>query len=159
MLLFVEDVAADGLIPDVNNLCAGFQLVMTRHICHRVQRAMEFVERNDLIPAEKKSLVVSGGTACNNFIAKGLGIVCDEMEYKLIRPPPKLCTDNGVMIAWNGVERWKKNIGIYTDLDGIDIEKTCPLGERLVEDVINANIKCNWVKLTRLNRPQRTWET
>lgn len=49
--------------------------------------------------------MVSGGAACNNFIAKGLGIVCDALEYKLVRPPPKLCTDNGVMIAWNGVER------------------------------------------------------
>lgn len=49
--------------------------------------------------------VVSGGVACNNFIAKGLKIVCDELDYKLVRPPAKLCTDNGVMIAWNGVER------------------------------------------------------
>lgn len=49
--------------------------------------------------------VVSGGVACNNFIAKGLKLVCDSYGYKLIRPPPKLCTDNGVMIAWNGVEK------------------------------------------------------
>lgn len=49
--------------------------------------------------------VVSGGAACNNFISEGLQMVCDEMEYRMVRPPPKLCTDNGVMIAWNGVER------------------------------------------------------
>lgn len=44
--------------------------------------------------------------ACNNFIAQGLEIVCNEYNYALVRPPVKLCTDNGVMVAWNAVERF-----------------------------------------------------
>ncbi|XP_023023838.1 threonyl-carbamoyl synthesis 4 [Leptinotarsa decemlineata] len=150
----MKEVAADGVIPGVNNMCAGFQIVITRHICHRVQRGMEYAELKGLIPPDKKTLVVSGGVACNNFISKGLQIVCDELEYKMVRPPPKLCTDNGVMIAWNGVERWKENIGIYTDFEDIEIEKSSPLGESLIEDVEKSGISCNWVKLTKLNFPQ-----
>lgn len=97
--------------------------MITRHLCHRVQRAMLYASVKNLIPAERQTLVilmqtfsvecpncttlqvVSGGVACNNFIASGLKIVCDELDYKLVRPPVKLCTDNGIMIAWNGMEK------------------------------------------------------
>jgi N6-L-threonylcarbamoyladenine synthase len=43
------------------------------------------------------------------------------MEYELFCPPPKLCTDNGIMIAWNGMERWKAGVGIAHDLDAVNI--------------------------------------
>ncbi|XP_018574703.1 probable tRNA N6-adenosine threonylcarbamoyltransferase, mitochondrial [Anoplophora glabripennis] len=154
-----ENVPPDGVIPGVSNLCAGLQLVMTRHLCHRVQRGMEYVARKGIIPPNKQTLVVSGGAACNNFIATGLQMVCDELGYKMVRPPPKLCTDNGVMIAWNGVERWKENIGVFEDFEHIDIEKCSPLGERLIEEVTNESISCKWVKLSKLNLPQSRWNT
>ncbi|GLV41623.1 Threonyl-carbamoyl synthesis 4 [Carabus blaptoides fortunei] len=148
----LHTVIADGVIPDVYNLCAGFQLAITRHLCHRTQRAMEYINLNNLIPAEKRTLVVSGGAACNNFITRGLERVCDAMAYRLVRPPPKLCTDNGVMIAWNGVERWRAGRGIVpvTDLHTVDIEARAPLGQDLTAEVTRASIKCDWVKLTSL---------
>lgn len=95
----------DEVIPDIYNLCAGFQLTLTKHLCHRVQRAMEYVEIKGMIPENRRTLIVSGGSACNSFIKKALKIVCDELGYGLEVPPPKLCTDNGIMIAWNGVEK------------------------------------------------------
>ncbi|XP_030763054.1 probable tRNA N6-adenosine threonylcarbamoyltransferase, mitochondrial [Sitophilus oryzae] len=144
------DLPPDAVLPDYKNLCASFLLVTTRHLCHRVQRGIEYVAKKNLIPPDKQTLVVSGGVACNNFIAEALKIVCDNLNYKLVRPPPKLCTDNGIMIAWNGVERWKAGIGIYTEFDNIEIEKSSPLGKRLIEDVVNENISCNWVRLSKL---------
>ncbi|KAL3283161.1 hypothetical protein HHI36_006313 [Cryptolaemus montrouzieri] len=143
----LHNVAPDEVLPTVNNLCAGFLLCMTRHICHRVQRAIEYIELNNLIPPANKILVMSGGVACNNFIPKGIQIVCDEFGYKLVRPPPKLCTDNGVMIAWNGVERWKANVGIYHDFENINIKHTSPIGKSIIDDISKANLKCKWVKL------------
>jgi len=65
--------------------------------------------------------VVSGGVACNGFIRRALGIVCQEMGYSLAVPPPHLCTDNGIMIAWNGVERLRIHAGVTHDLDSVDI--------------------------------------
>lgn len=53
----IPDVPPDGVIPDVYNLCASFQLTMTRHLCHRVQRAIEFVKIKGLINDEQKNLV------------------------------------------------------------------------------------------------------
>ena len=51
-------------------------------------------------------------------------MVCEEYGYKLVCPPNNLCTDNGVMIAWNGVEKWRENIDVvpHTELDTVDIE-------------------------------------
>lgn len=53
--------------------------------------------------------MVSGGVASNRFIKNALKFVCDHYNYRLIAPPPKYCTDNGVMIAWNGIEKLKQN--------------------------------------------------
>jgi N6-L-threonylcarbamoyladenine synthase len=66
--------------------------------------------------------VVSGGVACNTFIKRAVGLVCQHMGYSLAVPPPHLCTDNGIMIAWNGIERLCADIGITHDLDSVDIE-------------------------------------
>ena len=44
--------------------------------------------------------VVSGGVACNQYFREGLQKVCDDFDCELVCPPPHLCTDNGIMIAW-----------------------------------------------------------
>lgn len=46
------------------------------------------------------SQVVSGGVASNEYILKVLQIVTEANGLSLNCPPPKLCTDNGIMIAW-----------------------------------------------------------
>lgn len=59
--------------------------------------------------------VVSGGVACNQYVRRALQKLCTHTDYQLLCPPPKLCTDNGIMIAWNGMERWKARSGVlYT---------------------------------------------
>jgi len=91
--------------------------------------------------------------ACNNFLAKTLEIVCSERGFKFVRTPPHLCNDNGIMIAWNGVERWMANVGVLRnrkEIEMVSIEKTASFGENWIERVQNANIKCKLVKLNRL---------
>lgn len=56
-MTFIAEVPPDGVIPSIHNLCASFQLTVTRHLCHRVQRAMEYVKRKELIPPDKQILV------------------------------------------------------------------------------------------------------
>ncbi|KAL1512508.1 hypothetical protein ABEB36_002090 [Hypothenemus hampei] len=153
-----KEIGPNEVIPGINNLCASLLLVVTRHLCHRVQRGMEYVARKNLIPPDKQILVVSGGVACNNFITEGLKIICDTMAYKLVRPTPKLCTDNGIMIAWNGVERWNANVGIYeNDFDHIESQKSSPLGESLTEDIAKEAISCKWIRISKLTKPQIEW--
>lgn len=53
---------------------------------------------------EQRVLVVSGGVASNQFIVAGLRRVCAYYGFSLVAPPPRLCSDNGVMIAWTALE-------------------------------------------------------
>lgn len=51
------DLAPDEVVPDVANLSAAFLFVITKHLCQRLQRGMEFVARKGLIPIERQTLV------------------------------------------------------------------------------------------------------
>ncbi|XP_008559994.1 tRNA N6-adenosine threonylcarbamoyltransferase, mitochondrial [Microplitis demolitor] len=142
-------VIGDEIIPDIENLCAGFQLAIAKQISLKTKRAMAFLDMKNLIPHDQRTLIVSGGVACNNFIAKALGIVCNETGYRLVRPPPQLCMDNGIMIAWNGIERWNADAGVLRDpveIEKVNSEARAPLGEdwtQLIkdEDIKSSNIK------------------
>ena len=50
-------------------------------------------------------MVVAGGVACNQLLRESLEEVTQEAGLSLVCPRPQLCTDNGVMVAWAGVER------------------------------------------------------
>lgn len=142
-----HNIVADKLIPEVNDLCAAMLMATSRHLVHRTQRAMEFCQQNNLIPDDRRQLVVSGGVACNNYIFNALTMLCDEFNYNICRPLPKLCTDNGVMIAWNGYEKWSRELDIVTDLDSLDIESISPLGESLISKVKEFKIKTKLIKM------------
>lgn len=49
--------------------------------------------------------LVVGGVAANQTVRSRLAAVAEEAGLPLVLPPPKWCTDNGVMVAWAGVER------------------------------------------------------
>ncbi len=49
-------------------------------------------------------LVIAGGVAANSHLRQRLDVLCRERRLALVAPPVDLCTDNGAMIAWAGVE-------------------------------------------------------
>lgn len=63
--------------------------------------------RNACPPAspQVRHLVVAGGVAANTYVRGRLSAVADDAGLCMVCPPPRLCTDNGVMVAWAGVER------------------------------------------------------
>ncbi|XP_063988908.1 tRNA N6-adenosine threonylcarbamoyltransferase, mitochondrial [Diachasmimorpha longicaudata] len=147
------DIVGDRIIPDLENFCASVQLCIAKHIGHRTKRAMMFLDRRELLPQDKKTLVVSGGVACNNFIAKSLEIICNEMEYRFVRPPRKLCMDNGTMIAWNGIERWNANVGVLRDaveIEQVEFQCRAALGTDWTNLVREESIPCKTVKSREL---------
>lgn len=140
----------DQVIPDYQDFCANLQGAITRHLCNRTQRAMEYCEKKSLFKdVNQKFLVVSGGVACNDFIFTALEQLCEKLNYKAVRPSKKLCTDNGIMIAWNGVERFSQDKGVFQhdDIDRIIAHPKCQLGESLIEQLKEENISCNWIKV------------
>ena len=122
----MDYIACEGsdVIPSYADLCASFQHAVCMHLCKKIQRGMVFTQMRHLLPPSRQILVVSGGVACNDYIKRGLELVCEDMGFRLVVPPKPLCVDNGVMIAWNGVEKWNVGSQIipYHDLQSVDIE-------------------------------------
>ena len=52
-----------------------------------------------------KDLVLAGGVAANKKVRNQLQTLAEKYTLRLTAPPMELCTDNGVMIAWAGIER------------------------------------------------------
>ena len=82
------------------------------------------------IHPNSKYLAISGGVASNSNIKETLESVANKNNLSLVVPPSKLCTDNGVMIAWAGIEH--KKIGYETD-HNFDVRSRWPLGENCYE--------------------------
>ena len=56
------------------------------------------------------NLVVAGGVAANLSIRENLKKLSREIGFKTIYPDLKFCGDNASMIAWTGIQRYKKNL-------------------------------------------------
>ena len=75
---------------------------------------------SDLSPERRQEIntvVVSGGVASNNFLRHVLRSMLDargNSSIKLCFPPPELCTDNALMIAWAGMEMY--DVGYESDM-------------------------------------------
>lgn len=143
----------DTVMPHYADFCAGLLRGVTRHICHRTQRAIEYCEQRgwfDGADAQRR-IVFSGGVACNDFIFDAVRELGAEFGYECSRPEPKHCTDNGLMIAWNGVEQWRREgqpaVIDAGRIDTIGTQPKCALGLNMVKDVEEASIACKWVKL------------
>jgi len=136
------------VIPQVREVCAGIQYSVTKHLCERLQRAIEYVEFDELM-SNGGTLVVSGGVASNQYIRAGLSTVCESMGWKAVYPEPKLCTDNGIMIGWAGYEFWREQRGLVEPDDVLEVPviAKCPIGENISDKVVAANLKCKWIPI------------
>jgi N6-L-threonylcarbamoyladenine synthase len=101
----------DPTAQDLNDVAASFQAAVADVIADRVRHAMYWFDQTH--PGAGR-LVVAGGVAANQALRKALTMVAQEEGYALSVPPPKLCTDNGAMIAWAGAERLRA--GLVDDL-------------------------------------------
>ncbi|WP_244493814.1 tRNA (adenosine(37)-N6)-threonylcarbamoyltransferase complex transferase subunit TsaD [Aureimonas sp. AU4] len=89
---------------DVDDLCAAFQEAAAESVADRVHLALERL-RECFPAAADPVLAVAGGVAANGAIRRALERTCERHGVRLVAPPLKLCTDNGAMIAYAGLER------------------------------------------------------
>ena len=91
------------------DIAASFQAAAVKHLEERTRRAVGWA--NDALAAESgdartlSCVVVAGGVAANESVRESLARVAAEVGLPLVTPPPRWCTDNGVMVAWAGAER------------------------------------------------------
>ena len=103
-----------GAISDQDraDIAASFQTAVAQHLAERTARAMTaFAETHP----GATTLVVAGGVAANTALRAALAETAARQGFALIVPPVKLCTDNGAMVAWAGLERLR--LGLTDGLD------------------------------------------
>lgn len=88
----------------INDFCASFQAAVVDCILNRLEHALK---TEAVINSAPKTLVVAGGVAKNSAIRSGMEQLARAHNMVFAAPPMNLCTDNGAMIAWSGLENYK----------------------------------------------------
>ncbi|MBQ6855059.1 MAG: tRNA (adenosine(37)-N6)-threonylcarbamoyltransferase complex transferase subunit TsaD [Alphaproteobacteria bacterium] len=101
----------EGIKQDI---CAAFQQAVIKQMSDRLDHGIDMFK--SLYPTAK-DLVVAGGVAANLSVRKMLEEKAQKNGLIFSAPPVNLCTDNGVMIAWAGMERHLLGIS-----DGFDFK-------------------------------------
>jgi N6-L-threonylcarbamoyladenine synthase len=97
---------------DVQDIAASLQKTIADIMVAKLQKVIDFI-KNDY--PETNDLVVSGGVAANKYIRNAISELAKKNNMNFAAPDIKLCTDNGAMIAYAGLERFK--LGLYDSLD------------------------------------------
>jgi N6-L-threonylcarbamoyladenine synthase len=87
---------------DKYDVCASFQRVVVKILINR----LENIFNANILNRSIRDVVISGGVSANQFIKINMQKICEKYGFNLVTPPLKLCTDNGVMIANAGLERF-----------------------------------------------------
>ncbi len=91
---------------DVCDFCASFQSAVCDCIIDRLEHAF----KTPIIQKSKpEAIVVAGGVAKNLAIRSAMETLANKIGIKFYAPALNLCTDNGAMIAWAGIENFKEN--------------------------------------------------
>ena len=90
------------------NLAASFQKTINKILFKKTKIAIETFKKKTRV--ENVQLVVAGGVAANKSIRENLFRLAKEMNCRTIYPDLKFCGDNAAMIAWAGIQRFKKNL-------------------------------------------------
>ena len=80
--------------PMVQDLCHGFQQTVADWLLRPIAVFQKSINAS--------SLIISGGVACNSKLRTKAMEVANQLGLTLAIPEPKLCTDNGAMIASAG---------------------------------------------------------
>ncbi|KAF8894934.1 Gcp-like domain-containing protein [Gymnopilus junonius] len=105
--------------PMKKAIARAFQSAAVGHLEEKVILGLELCKQKGIFVQD---VVVSGGVASNQYLRHRLRQCLLNFDpgtpYSLIFPPPHLCTDNAVMIAWASMHRFLAN---DTDLYSIEL--------------------------------------
>ena len=97
---------------DVADICACFQKTACECLTEKLSQAADYFKKEY---PEGKHIVVAGEVAANMYLRLSLEKLAQSKGLIFKAPPLRYCTDNGVMIAWAGLERFQK--GYVNNLD------------------------------------------
>ena len=96
---FTRNSVPAGVLDEqtVADIAFAFQDAAVDTLVIKCARAMETTGR--------QRLVVAGGVAANVVLRDRLEQLARDKGVAFVAPPVALCTDNGAMVAWVGLER------------------------------------------------------
>ncbi|MCQ2914407.1 MAG: tRNA (adenosine(37)-N6)-threonylcarbamoyltransferase complex transferase subunit TsaD [Alphaproteobacteria bacterium] len=97
---------------NTQDLCASFQQAVLDSLCSRLKNAIKIFKKEC---PNGTNIVVAGGVAANQALRSAIENLASRYGLKFSAPPLKLCTDNGAMVAWAGMEHHL--LGDYNSLD------------------------------------------
>lgn len=108
-------IAAQGGLhqADRADLCAGFQTAVAEVLAEKSRRALAVVTDRG---RGATAFAVAGGVAANETIRAQLRAVAQEFGVAFVAPPLPLCSDNGAMIAWAGIEQIRAGLSAGNEL-------------------------------------------
>jgi N6-L-threonylcarbamoyladenine synthase len=92
-----------------NDIAASFQKIVAENIINRLSNILTDFD------LDFNNLVIAGGVAANKYLYERISNFMKKYNITTLAPPINLCTDNGAMIAWAGMERWQ--LGLVDNLD------------------------------------------
>ncbi|MCJ9430599.1 tRNA (adenosine(37)-N6)-threonylcarbamoyltransferase complex transferase subunit TsaD [Kordiimonas marina] len=121
-------VAKRGMLyeDDRADICAAFQMTIGACFKDRLRHAVALFRAD--VGAGDFPLVVAGGVAANAYLRGEIEALAASEGLSFHAPPLSLCTDNGAMIAWAGLERFRVNPGL--DDRDVSARPRWPLDER-----------------------------
>jgi len=96
----------------VADMAASLQAAIADSIADRALHALDLLTEEGWTVS---AFVAAGGAAANQTLRARLTGVAEKKGIPFVSPPPSLCTDNGVMVAWAGLERFR--LGLTDSLD------------------------------------------
>ncbi|EGD81006.1 hypothetical protein, variant [Salpingoeca rosetta] len=148
----------DNSLPlqDARDIAASFQRAALHHIMVQSHRALLYCRSIDKMPT---SMVVSGGVACNAYLRDKVAWLCEWHGVQPAFPSPALCTDNGRMIAWTGLEYLRAGVEPEQDISQWRFKTRWPLGVDESASVQAADIPVKRLYAQLASSPQQDTTT
>lgn len=89
-----------------SDISSSFQRTVADILTYKMNSAITYCKNKGVNPS---AVVMAGGVAANKFIRDCFNNLCNKHALRFAVPPIDLCTDNGAMIAWMGMEKFLKH--------------------------------------------------
>lgn len=91
---------------DPHDVAASFQKTVVDTLVEKTMDAAAYTQAS--------TIAIAGGVAANSALARSMEEACSAHGYRLFRPDPVLCTDNGAMIGCRAY--YMAQAGLFADL-------------------------------------------
>ena len=109
----------------IADLCASFQAAVTDVVRFKATLALKRFKAETGVSAPL--MVAAGGVAANKAVGRALAEAAAAVGGRVIVPPPKLCTDNGAMIALAAAMRLQSGHAELRQAGSFEVQPRWPL--------------------------------